>query len=98
MTGKISPRLDGLLRLASKEREVALNLLMKQGMSPSQISKAMELIRGVAITPTDVEFIPITSSMHCRVPLSQLDSIVKMSDVESIDIERDVPIEELLDG
>lgn len=95
---KISPRLEQFYNTSGHTITVPLNVSIKPGISPQIRNDSIQRVRNLSTNQESVEFIPISGTLHCEVPLSRLQELEAMPQVEWIDLEKERPVAELLDS
>ena len=94
---KLSPRLQEVLESFALSTWVPLNVSIKRDISHQARDRSIDQVRQLCTSQEDLEFIPISGTLHCELPLSKIAELAKMPLVEWVDLEKQRPLEELLD-
>ncbi len=90
---KLSERLLNLIESASA-KVAPIKVRLKAGLSPQQLKSAVKKVESALNKP---EYLSISGTVHGNISLGQLAKVSAMPEVEYIDVEKEVPINELID-
>ncbi len=93
MPSKLSDRLQALLNTDS-ERTAPVMVLLRADLSGTKLKNA---VRKIESHLDGAEHLSISGTVHGQMPLREVARVSKLPEVEWIDVEKEAPIEELID-
>jgi hypothetical protein len=93
MSDKLSDHLQDLLQNGSV-RTVPVTVLLHADLTGKRLKNAVQKIESQM---EDAEYLDISGTVHGQMRLSGVKNLSELPEVESIDVERDAPISELID-
>jgi hypothetical protein len=93
MAGKLSDRLQALVDRDS-EGTAPVKVRLRAGLSGRQLKNA---VRKIESRLDGAEYLSISGTVHGEIPLRAVASVSAFQEVEWMDVEKEVPIEELID-
>jgi hypothetical protein len=93
VSGKISERLQEVVNRGSVS-DVPVKIRLKADLTPRRL---LSTLKKIGSHVSDVEHLAISGTVHGRLALSGVTFVSGVPDVEWIDLEGEVPIEELID-
>jgi hypothetical protein len=93
MRNKLSDRLQALVNQDS-ERTAPVQVRLRADLSGKKVKNA---VRKIESQITGAEYLSISGTVHGQIPLSEVARVSDLPEVEWIDLEKEVPIEELID-
>jgi hypothetical protein len=76
---------------------VPLNISIRRDISSKARDTSIKQVGDLCTQKQNLEFIPVSGTVHCELPVARLNELAALPEVEWIDIEKEVPIEQLLD-
>jgi hypothetical protein len=93
MSGKLSERLEEMVSRGG-ERTAPVKVRLRAGLSEKQVKNA---VRKLASRLGGAEYLSISGTVHGRMALDAAASVSGLPEVEWIDVEKEVPLEDLID-
>jgi len=93
MASKLSDRLQALLNQHS-EQTTPVKVRLQADLSGRTLKN---VVRKIALRLTGAEYLSISGTIHGHIPLNAVAQVSQLPEVEWIDIEKEVPIDELID-
>jgi hypothetical protein len=93
MSGKLSDRLEAMVNQGS-ERTAPVQVRLRAGLNGRERTN---VVRKLKSRIGGAEYLKISGTVHGRIPLDAVASVSELPEVEWIDVEKPVPIEELID-
>ena len=93
MASKLSDRLQDLVNQDS-ERTASVQVRLRADLNGKKLKNA---VRKIESHIAGAEYLSISGTVHGRMPLSAVARVSDLPEVEWIDLEKEVPIEELID-
>jgi hypothetical protein len=93
MAGKLSDRLQAMVNQDS-ERTASVKVRLRTDLSGKKLKNA---VRKIESRIDGAEYLSISGTVHGQIPLKKVVSVSDLPEVEWIDVEKEVPIEELID-
>lgn len=93
MDGKLSDRLRTMLD-QDGGRTAPVKVRLRADLSAKRLKEA---VREIGSRVSGAEYLSISGTLHGQIPLHAVASVSSLPEVEWIDLEKEVPIEELID-
>jgi hypothetical protein len=93
MAGKMSDRLQAMVD-EDAERTAPVKVRLRAGLIGKELKNA---VREIESRIEGAEYLSISGTVHGQLPLNSVESVSELPEVEWIDVEKEVPIEELID-
>ena len=93
MDSKMSDRLRAMVRQA-RAKAAPVKVRLRAGLSGRQLTGAVRELRSRL---GGAEYLSISGTVHGTLPLDAAETVAGLPEVEWVDVEPEVPIEELID-
>jgi hypothetical protein len=93
MAGKLSDRLQAMVNQDSA-RTAPVKVRLRADLSGKRLKNA---VRKIESHIAGAEYLSISGTVHGKIPLKAVAGVSDLPEVEWIDVEKEVPIEELID-
>jgi hypothetical protein len=93
MASKLSDRLQALVK-QDNEQTAPVMVLLRADLTGMKLKNA---VRKIESHLDGAEYLSISGTVHGQMPLREVARVSKLPEVEWIDVEKEAPIEELID-
>lgn len=95
MHSVLSKRLQRRIEVGNSDEDLALTVLLTSNLPIQLVENAMQQLR--TLGAASVQYVPISGSLHFRVPMETAKKVKDLEGVEYVDLESASSVEELLD-
>ena len=96
MPNKVSARLSSLLATGGPNEEQLLHILLKRDLKPREVQATLNRLSQYTDGQAP-EFLARSHMAFGRIPLARVPQVAAMPEVEWLDVDREAPLENLLD-